>query len=144
MPKPYVRNLGVILDSELTMQAQIAQIPKFCYHQIRNIGQIRSSITGDACKTLVHACSFTPRLRECAAIRPSADNAAAFATCAKLRSSTVLENTTTSRQCYSICTGYRFECARHTHCLCLLIRLCMTKHRVTSRNYYHVVNPIAD
>ena len=24
------------------------------------------------------------------------------------------------------------------------IRLCMNKHRVTSRNYYHVVNPIAD
>ena len=31
------------------------------------------------------ACYCTPRLRECAAIRPSADNAAAFATCAKLR-----------------------------------------------------------
>ena len=37
------------------MQAQVAQIAKSCYHQIRNIGQIRSSITDDACKTLVHA-----------------------------------------------------------------------------------------
>ena len=36
------------------MQAQVAQVAKSCYHQIRNIGQIRSSITDDACKTLVH------------------------------------------------------------------------------------------
>ena len=42
VPKPSVRNLGVILDSGLTMQAQVAQIAKCCYHQIRNIGQIRS------------------------------------------------------------------------------------------------------
>ena len=61
VPKPSVRNLGVILDSGLTMQAQVAQIAKFCYHQIRNIGQIRSSITDDACKALVHAL-FTARI----------------------------------------------------------------------------------
>ena len=35
VPKPYVRNLGVILESGLTMQAQVAQIAKSCYHQIR-------------------------------------------------------------------------------------------------------------
>ena len=55
VPKPSVRNLGVILDSGLTMQAQVAQIAKCCYHQIRNIGQIRSSISDEACKTLIHA-----------------------------------------------------------------------------------------
>ena len=55
MPKPSVRNVGVILDSGLTMQAQVAQVAKSCYHQVRNIGQIWSSITDDACKTLVHA-----------------------------------------------------------------------------------------
>ena len=53
--KPSVRNLGVIHDSGMTMQAQVAQIVKSCYHQIRNIGQIRSSITDEAWKTLVHA-----------------------------------------------------------------------------------------
>ena len=36
------------------MQAQVAQIAKSGYHQIR-IGRIRSSITDVACKTLVHA-----------------------------------------------------------------------------------------
>ena len=55
VPKPSVRNLGVILDSGLTTQAQVAHIAKSCYHQIRNIGQIRSSITDEACKTLIHA-----------------------------------------------------------------------------------------
>ena len=59
------------------MQAQVAQIAKSCYHQIRNIGQIRSSITDDASKTLVHAL-VTARF-DYAAIRPSADNGAAFA-----------------------------------------------------------------
>ena len=85
MPKAKlsVRNLGVILDSGLTMQVQVAQIAKSCYHQIRNIEQIRASITDDACKTLVHA-HVTARL-DYAAIRPSADNAAAFAMYAKLR-----------------------------------------------------------
>ena len=48
-------NVYHIMASGLTMQAQVAQIAKSCYHQIRNIGQIRSSITDEACKTLVHA-----------------------------------------------------------------------------------------
>ena len=55
VPKPSVRNIGVILDSGLTVQAQVAQIAKSCYHQIYNIGQIWSSITEDARKPLVHA-----------------------------------------------------------------------------------------
>ena len=78
-----VRNVGVLFDSGLTMEAQVAQIAKSSYYQIRNIGQIRSSITDDACKTMVHVTlGFWQRF----AARPSADDAAAYATCAKLRS----------------------------------------------------------
>ena len=140
-------DLGVILDSGLTMQAQVAQIAKSCYHQIRNIGQIRSSITDDACKTLVHAL-VTARLDYANALLYGLPQT----TCSVCNvcktalpgSSALIENTPTSRQCCSIYTGYRFVCARHTKCFCLFIRLCMTKHRVTSRNYCHVVNPIAD
>ena len=33
----------------------MAQTAKSCYYQLRNIGQIRSSITEGACRTLVHA-----------------------------------------------------------------------------------------
>ena len=55
IPKSYERNLGVLFDSGLTMEAQITQITKLSYYQIRNIGQIRSSVTDDTCKTLVQA-----------------------------------------------------------------------------------------
>ena len=51
----YVRNLGVLFDSALTMESQVASVAKTCYYKIRNIGQIRSCITSDACKILVHA-----------------------------------------------------------------------------------------
>ena len=50
-----VRNLGVVFDSRLSMEEQVAQTAKSCYYQLRNIGQIRSSITEGACRTLVHA-----------------------------------------------------------------------------------------
>ena len=47
-----VRNLGVVFDSRLSMEEQTA---KSCYYQLRNIGQIRSSIIEGSCRTLVHA-----------------------------------------------------------------------------------------
>ena len=50
-----VRNLGVVFDSRLSMEEQVAQTANSCYYQLRNIGQIRSSITEGACRTLVHA-----------------------------------------------------------------------------------------
>ena len=126
------------------MQAQVAQIAKSCYHKIRNIGQIRSSITDDACKTLVHAL-VTARLDYAnAGFRRQRCSICNVCKTALPVSSAVLENKTTPRQYCSICIGYRFVCARHTKCFYLLFRLCMTKHRVTSRNYYHVVKPIAD
>ena len=54
MPKLSARNLDVMLDSGLTMEAHVSQIAKSCYYQIQNIGQIRSNIIDDACKTPVH------------------------------------------------------------------------------------------
>ena len=62
-----VRNLGVIFDSALTMESQVASVAKTCYYQIRNIGQIRSCITSDACKILVHA-MVTSRIDYCNAL----------------------------------------------------------------------------
>lgn len=52
---PFVKNLGVIMDRNLTMEKQVNAISKSCYYQIRNIGQIRQYISDSACKTLVHA-----------------------------------------------------------------------------------------
>ena len=48
-----VRNLGVFFDQTLSMEQYASAITKSCFHQIRNIGRIRSYITVDACKTLV-------------------------------------------------------------------------------------------
>ncbi|CAC5421345.1 unnamed protein product [Mytilus coruscus] len=56
-----VRNLGVFFDKTLSMEQQVTAVSKSCYHQIRTIGNIRSYITENACKTLV--CSLvTSRL----------------------------------------------------------------------------------
>jgi hypothetical protein len=48
-----VRNLGVFFDQTLSMEQNASAITKSCFHQIRNIGRIRSYITVDVCKTLV-------------------------------------------------------------------------------------------
>ena len=59
-----VRDLGVVLDNTLSMQAHVGQVTKSCYYQLRNIGQIRRSINEGACKTLVHAL-VTSRIDYC-------------------------------------------------------------------------------
>ena len=60
-PSTHVKNLGVFLDSSLTMEKQVSTITRACYHQIRTIGRIRKNITADACRTLVQA-TITSRL----------------------------------------------------------------------------------
>ena len=50
-----VRNIGVIMDSGLTMEKQVNAISKSCFYHIRNIGKVRQYITNDACKILVQA-----------------------------------------------------------------------------------------
>ena len=78
VPKAPVRNLGVIIDSGLIMQAQVAQTAKSCYHQICNIGQIRSSVLMPAkpwyTRLVLHAsttrkrcCTCLLRVQNCAA-----------------------------------------------------------------------------
>ena len=62
-----IRNLSVLFDSALPMESHVASVAKKCYYQIRNIGQIRSYISSDACKILVHAL-VTSRLDYCNAL----------------------------------------------------------------------------
>ena len=50
-----VMNLGVLLDGELKMDDYIAGRCKSCYFQLRQLRQIRRSLTLDARKSLVHA-----------------------------------------------------------------------------------------
>jgi len=60
-PAKQARNLGVIQDQHLTMEAHINSICKTCYFHLRNIGAIRQYISSDACKTIVQA-TITSRL----------------------------------------------------------------------------------
>ena len=49
-----VKNLGVLLDSNLSMEGQIKSIIKKCFFNIRNIGKIRKYLDEDSCKMLVN------------------------------------------------------------------------------------------
>lgn len=60
-PAACVKNLGVTLDHNLTLEKQINNVTRSCYYQIRKIGKIRRYITTDACRTLVQA-NVTSRL----------------------------------------------------------------------------------
>ena len=51
----FVRNLGVYLDSSVTMDKQVNAVSRACCYQIRNIGCIRQFITTYACKKLVNS-----------------------------------------------------------------------------------------
>ena len=53
-PKP-CRNLGVMLDCNMTMSHQISSIYKSVRYQLRNIGFIRKYLTQSATEKLVHA-----------------------------------------------------------------------------------------
>ena len=49
-----VKNLGALLDSNLSMQGQIKRIIKICFFNIRNIGKIRKYLNEDSYKMLVN------------------------------------------------------------------------------------------
>ena len=55
----YVRNLGVYLDQEFSMEKHVNQLCKSCYFQLRNIRYIRSSLTTEAAKIVVHALAMS-------------------------------------------------------------------------------------
>ena len=51
---PLLRNLGVYIDSNLTMKNQISNTVKVCNHHLRNIAFIRKCLNEDALKMLIH------------------------------------------------------------------------------------------
>src|SRR5260221_8128308 len=52
---PSVNDLGVTIDSQLTMSAHVSRICSLCFYHLRQIRTVRQSLTRDASKTLVHA-----------------------------------------------------------------------------------------
>ncbi|KAK6175738.1 hypothetical protein SNE40_014131 [Patella caerulea] len=63
-PSKYVKNLGVIMDTNLSMENHISFLCKTCHYHLRNIGSIRHFITSDAAATLVR-CLILSRLDYC-------------------------------------------------------------------------------
>ena len=50
-----VRDIGVFLDRGMDMSAQVFRMCQNAYFQLHNIAKIRHCLTGNACKTIVHA-----------------------------------------------------------------------------------------
>ena len=50
-----VRDLGVIIDSRLTMADHVAAVCRSCYYQLRQLRSVARSLSSDAAKAVVHA-----------------------------------------------------------------------------------------
>ena len=53
------KNLGVILDDELSFEKQILQTVKSCFHVIRKLSKIKAFLTYEQLRTVVCACVFS-------------------------------------------------------------------------------------
>ena len=62
-----VKNLGVIIDTELNFNTHINNVTKVAFFHLRNIARIRGYLTLDDAKTLIHAFVFS-RLDYCNAL----------------------------------------------------------------------------
>ena len=62
-----VKNLGVIIDSDLSFNAHISQVTKTAFFHLRNISRIRAYLSLDDAKTLIHAFVFS-RIDYCNAL----------------------------------------------------------------------------
>ena len=54
-PSQHVRNLGVMIDSDLTMVNHISHLTRTCFYHLRQLRVIRRSLTMDAAHSLVRA-----------------------------------------------------------------------------------------
>ena len=61
------KNLGIVIDEELSFEQQVTIVVKSCYIIIRNISKIKSFLSVEHLKTLVTSCSFS-RLDYCNSI----------------------------------------------------------------------------
>ncbi len=65
--KKEVKNLGVILDCDLSFKSHINQVTKTCFYHLRNIARIRPILSFNDAKKLIHAFIFS-RLNYCNAV----------------------------------------------------------------------------
>src|ERR1700733_9247578 len=58
-PSSTVRDLGVILDSKLSLKPQISATSRACLFHLRRIRQLRSTLDSASLKTLIHSLILT-------------------------------------------------------------------------------------
>ena len=66
-PVESARDLGVIIDSQLSLSAHVAALCRSCYYKLRQLRPEIRSLTSDAAKTLVQAFT-TCRLNYCTSL----------------------------------------------------------------------------
>ena len=54
-PSTYVRNLGVMVDSSLSMEAHISHLTRSCFYHLRQLRVVRRSLTMDSAHSLIRA-----------------------------------------------------------------------------------------
>ena len=54
-PSLHVRNLGVMVDGELTMGTHVSHLTRTCFYHLRQLRVVRRSLTTDASHSLVRA-----------------------------------------------------------------------------------------
>ena len=55
VPSPTIQNLGIMIDSELTMSPQVSRMCQAAYYHLYAISKVRLCLTTEACKTIVHS-----------------------------------------------------------------------------------------
>ncbi len=104
-----VKNLGVILDSNLSFKNHISHVTKTAFFHLRNIAKLRNMLTVSDAEKLVHAC-MTSRLDYCNALLggcpASSINKLQIVQMLRLESLPGQENMIILLQFYIICTGY--------------------------------------
>jgi len=131
-----VRNLGVLLDSELSMTQHVAKVASVCFYHIRRLRQIRRHVGQEVTIRLVLA-MVTTRLDYCksATLSWQVYRSQRWNHCREFRtvqhvSLSISGIGITSRQLYSNCTGCQSKLAYSSSC----VRWCMAFTIVTVRH----------
>ena len=114
-----VSNLDVLFDGQLSMANHVTSVCKSCFFQLRQLCLIRSCLTTDAAKTLIHA--FVNSLLV-GVIRKlqGVQNAAA-----RMITGTVEPvNSTTLHRSFENCTGFQSPSGYNTRSRCWSTNVC--------------------
>jgi len=68
MPVDDVRDLGVIIDSKLTMESHVQSVAPSCFYQLRQLRSIQRSLTANARRLLAVAFIIASRVDYCNAV----------------------------------------------------------------------------